>query len=155
MMVALYTGQRKSDLVKMEWADYDGATIHVVQKKTGVELWIPVHPRLKKHLDGMKMRLPQRGTRVPCNRILQNHYHQPWSSEALRAAFKRRSAAVGITGRSLHGIRKTCASILAEMGCTALQIMSITGHQTLKEIVRYTKEAEKKRMAQEAIDKWH
>jgi mannosyltransferase OCH1-like enzyme len=41
------------------------------------------------------------------------------------------------------------------MGCTAMQIMAITGHQTLKEIVRYTKEAEKKHMAQEAMDKWH
>jgi integrase len=152
MMVALYTGQRRSDLVRMEWSDYDGRSIHVKQQKTGVELWVPVHPKLKRHLDGMKLRLPQR---YECNRILKNMYGQPWAADSLRCAFKRRSAKVGITDRMLHGIRKTTASILAEMGCTALQIMAITGHQTLKEIVRYTQEVEKKRMAQEAMDKWH
>lgn len=153
MMVALYTGQRRGDLIWMDWKDYENGTIHVKQRKTNTELWIPVHPKLKERLEAMAKRTPK-STRVVCTRILLNCFGQPWSAESLRCAFKRRCAKVGIEGRTIHGIRKTCASILAEMGCTVHQIMAITGHRTMKEITRYTEEAEKKRMAQEAIDKW-
>lgn len=148
MMLALYTGQRRSDLVKIRWPDYDGATIHVTQKKTGTELWIPVHPKLKQHLAVMALQEPIGDF------MLVNHYDQPWSPDSLRVAIKRHSSKIGLGGRMLHGVRKTTASILGEMGCTALQIMAITGHQSLKEVQRYTAGAEKKKLAQEAMDKW-
>ena len=151
MILALYTGQRRSDLVRMQWPDYNGHTIHVVQRKTGVELWIPVHPKLKAHLVRMTKRpKPSHGD----NRILTNMWGQPWAPDSLRAAVKRHSAKIGLRGKMLHGVRKTTASILGEVGCTAHQIMAITGHQSLKEVQRYTQGAEKKKLAQEAMDKW-
>ena len=153
MMLALYTGQRRSDLVRIEWKDYDGKVIHVIQRKTGVELWIPVHPKLKRHLDGMGMRVSIRKP-FALDRILVNFYGLPWAPESLRAAFKRHSAKIGLKGKMLHGVRKTTASILGEMGCTSLQIMSITGHQSMKEVERYTHGAEKKKLALEAMAKW-
>jgi integrase len=153
MMLALYTGQRRSDLIKMEWSDYDGTLIHVKQRKTGVELFIPVHPKLQQHLEKMKLRpKAQRGWAQ--NRILLNFQGHPWNGETLRAAFKRHSAKIGLRGKMLHGVRKTTASILGEIGCTVLQIMSITGHQSMKEVQRYTAGAEKRKLAQEAMDKW-
>ena len=39
------------------------------------------------------------------------------------------------------------------MGCSVHQIASITGHVSLKEIERYTKAADRKRMAREAMGK--
>jgi len=51
----------------------------------------------------------------------------------------------------MHGLRKTAARMLAEAGCSALQIASITGHKSLAEIERYTKAADQKRMATAAI----
>jgi hypothetical protein len=36
-------------------------------------------------------------------------------------------------------------------GCSALEIMAITGHKTLKEVERYTKDADQERMAERAI----
>lgn len=42
---------------------------------------------------------------------------------------------------------------LAEAGCTTLQICAITGHETLKEISRYTAAADQERMARDAVDK--
>jgi integrase len=150
MMLALYTGQRRSDLVMMRWPDYDGQTIHVVQRKTGVELWIPVHPKLKAHLAVMAKR------RKPFNdnRILTNIFGQPWGSDSLRGAFKRHCAKIGLQAKMLHGVRKTTASILGEVGCTVHQIMAITGHQSLKEVQRYTQGAEKRTLAMEAMNKW-
>jgi len=155
MMLALYTGQRRSDLVRMLWSHIDGDTIYVKQRKTDVELWVPLHPKLKLYLDGMKKRVSL-SKRQPFarNHILTNHYGLPWVPESLRAAFKRHCAKIGLTGKQLHGVRKTTASILGEVGCTALQIMSITGHQSLKEVQRYTLGAEKRKLAEEAMTKW-
>jgi integrase len=52
----------------------------------------------------------------------------------------------------MHGLRKTAARMLAEAGCSAHQIASITGHKSLSEIERYnTKAADQKRMATAAI----
>ena len=40
----LYTGQRESDVVAMQWDHIDGETIRVKQRKTGEVVWIPLHP---------------------------------------------------------------------------------------------------------------
>jgi integrase len=42
---------------------------------------------------------------------------------------------------SAHGLRKACAMALAEAGATAHEIASVTGHQSLEEIERYTRDA--------------
>jgi integrase len=53
----------------------------------------------------------------------------------------------------MHGLRKTAARMLAEAGCSAHQIASVTGHRSLKEIERYTRGADQKRLATAAIHK--
>jgi len=145
VMLALYTGQRRSDLVKIRWADYDGRTIYVKQKKTGKELWIPVHPRLKMHLDALE----RRGEMIALTSTGER-----WQADYLRAAVLAHCRRIGLLERTIHGLRKTTASVLAEMGCTVLQIMAITGHSSVKEVMRYTEEVEQKRLADEAIRKW-
>jgi Phage integrase family len=50
-----------------------------------------------------------------------------------------------------HGLRKAAARRLAEAGCTANEIASITGHSTLQEVSRYTKAAEQRMLAKTAI----
>jgi integrase len=52
---------------------------------------------------------------------------------------------------SAHGLRKAAARRLAEAGCTAHQIQSVTGHKTLKEVERYTRAASQKSLAQSAM----
>ena len=42
---------------------------------------------------------------------------------------------------------------LAEAGCSANEIMSISGHTTMKELVRYTKAADQARLARNAFAK--
>lgn len=42
----LYTGQRRSDVHRMTWADVAGDAIRVVQQKTGAKLTIPLHMNL-------------------------------------------------------------------------------------------------------------
>jgi integrase len=45
-----YTGQRRSDIVRMTWNRFDGNAIEVVQEKTGTYVWIPSHPTLQARL---------------------------------------------------------------------------------------------------------
>jgi integrase len=51
----------------------------------------------------------------------------------------------------MHGLRKAGCRRLAEAGCTAHEIMSISGHRTLSEVSRYTRDVEQKAMAERAI----
>jgi integrase len=53
----------------------------------------------------------------------------------------------------MHGLRKVAATRLAEAGCTAHEIASITGHSSLKEIEPYTRAADQKRLAKAAMKK--
>lgn len=54
IILARYTGQRRADLASMTWSAYDGTCIRVKQQKTGAELLIPAHPRLKDELDAWR-----------------------------------------------------------------------------------------------------
>jgi integrase len=58
---------------------------------------------------------------------------------------------VGLTGLSPHGLRKAACRRLAEAGCSANEIASISGHASLREVERYTKAADQARMARNAI----
>jgi integrase len=50
-----------------------------------------------------------------------------------------------------HGLRKAALRRLAEHGSTTKQIQAVSGHRTLTEIERYTRQAEQQRLAKAAI----
>ena len=54
----------------------------------------------------------------------------------------------GLPQCSAHGLRKAAAAKLAELECTPHEIMAITGHESLKEVERYTKSVTQKRLAE-------
>ena len=141
--LARHTGQRRGDLCAMRWSDYDGAVLAFTQQKTGRDLVIPVHPVLKVALDTWQRVGPT---------ILVNHWRKPWPPVALSSALRVALDDAGLPAElSLHGLRKLAAASLADCGCTSAQIGAITGHTTLKEIERYTKSADQKRLAVEAM----
>ena len=59
----------------------------------------------------------------------------------------------GLRNCSAHGLRKAAARRLAEAGCTEHEIAAITGHASLREVQRYTKAADQKRLAAAAMQK--
>src|SRR5262249_41037890 len=93
----LYTGQRRSDVVKMKWSQFDGGAIEVKQQKTGEPLVVPCHSVLRDTL-----------SRTPRNSeyILTGERGRPLKAEALSTAVRRRLAKLGVTGYSVHGLRK-------------------------------------------------
>lgn len=64
-----------------------------------------------------------------------------WFSDAARKAGLK-----GDQRRTAHGLRDTCCARMAEAGATAHQLMTWSGHESLEEAERYTKDADKKRM---------
>lgn len=48
--LALFTGQRQGDVLQMKWSDVRDGVVSVIQEKTGVRVWIPIHRALAKIL---------------------------------------------------------------------------------------------------------
>lgn len=143
--LALYTGQRRADLVAMSWADYDAkaGTIDVVQEKTGAKLTIPVHRDLFAAL---------KATPRHHVRILGLATGQGTSVAAFGNFMAHAIGEAGLPDRCvLHGLRKAAARRLADAGCTAHEIMAITGHKTLSEVSRYTAAADQVKGGKAAI----
>jgi integrase len=147
VILMMYTGQRRSDVVRMRWSQFDGEIIEVAQQqKTGEFVAIPCHHRLRSILSA----LPHRS-----EYILTTERGQPYqSAESLAAMVRRQLHAIGIRGYSVHGLRKNAAQALAEAGCSISEIMAITGHRSPGMALHYAKRAEKKRLARAAIDRW-
>lgn len=144
MVLGLYTGQRRGDLCAMRWSDIFNGGVKVVQQKTGNKVRIPLHPELAAHLEQW------RAGAVTLT-VLANSHGRPWKPNALTAAYGKQCAALGLAGATIHGLRKTAAAKLAEAGCSAKQIMAITGHASLEEVQRYTREADQDILAGDAI----
>jgi integrase len=120
-----------------------GGQLSVRQNKTGAILTIPVHPELAKIIaasDVGNLTFLTTETGKP----FSPGYFTNWFGSACRAA--------GLSkGLSAHGLRKAMCRRLAEAGCSANQISAISGHSTLHEVARYTKAADQKRMAVDAM----
>jgi integrase len=141
----LYTAQRRSDVVRMGRQHIKDGALTVKQEKTGVTLAIPVHPHLQTVLDA-----------TPSEHLtfLVTATGKPYGGNAFTEQFRNWTDAAGLPMRCKpHGLRKAACRRLAEAGCSANEIMAISGHATLKELVRYTKDADQARLARNAFAK--
>jgi integrase len=127
LMLLHYTGQRVSDVVRMRWGDYDGERIKVRQLKTGAQLSIRCHSRLKAVLD--------RAGRAS-EFMLTTRYGKGYQAHGLCGMIRMEAARIGAPECSAHGLRCNAATALAEAECSVHEIMSITGHRTFKEAQR-------------------
>jgi integrase len=125
--LASNTGQRGSDIVKMRWSDieeYEGRLgINVVQKKTGLEIWVPFTAELAAAI-GTWERRP--------TFIALKQDGQPWTRQQLSDGWlieRRRPALAPLdeAGLVLHGLRATAVVRLRRAGATTLQIKDMVG----------------------------
>jgi integrase len=141
----LCTGQRRSDVHRMTWADVNENTIMVVQQKTSRKLTIPLHRDLLAVLA-----VADRG-RVT---IINTEYGKPFTVDGFSQWIRQAITAAGLPlDCQPHGLRKAAGRRLAEAGCTAHEIMSVLGHTTLAEAERYTRDADQMLLAMDAMAK--
>ncbi len=145
VMLALYTGQRASDVVIATWSHYKGSTIRVRQEKTGELLDIPCHPKLRTYLDELRER-PRKGVV-----IVTTVTHRAFTSGSLGQALSRAIKMIDdMPPRTMHGLRYAAAARLEEAGCTVSEIAAILGHRTYQMAMKYLA---RRKEAQNAIRK--
>jgi integrase len=120
LQLALWTGQRQGDLLRLTWGNYDGKTIRLRQGKTSTRVVIPVGSPLKVLLDvekakkrGAMMLLTIEGTR--------------WTADGFRSSWRKACAAAGIEGLSFHDLRGTAVTRLSLEGAPPQEVATITG----------------------------
>lgn len=119
LMLALWTGQRQGDMLRLPWSAYDGKTIRLTQSKTGRRIVIPVGAPLKAVLDATTKSGPI---------ILTNTRGIPWSSNGFHSSWRKACAASGVSGVTFHDLRGTAVLRLFLAGCTEAEVATITGH---------------------------
>lgn len=144
----IFTGQRRGDVVKLGPQHVRDGWLTLTQGKNGrrapVTLSIPIAPALAEIL-----------TATPIGHLayLTTAFGKPFTEAGFGNRFRKWCQAAGLPDHcSAHGLRKAAAARLAEAGCTDRQIMAITGHRTAKEVDRYTRAAQQKVLAAQAID---
>ena len=119
LLLALWTGQRQGDLLRLPWSAYDGTHIRLRQGKTRVRVLIPVGTPLKAALNATQKHGPI---------ILTNAEGKPWTEDGFRSSWRKGCALAGIRGLTFHDLRGTAVTPLALAGCTVAEIAAITGH---------------------------
>jgi integrase len=119
LLLALWTGQRQGDLLRLPWSAYDGAHIRLRQSKTGARVVIPVGAPLKAALDSARKHGPI---------ILTSTDKRPWTPDGFRASWRKACAKAGVVGVTFNDLRGTAVTRLALAQCTEPEIATITGH---------------------------
>jgi integrase len=143
LLLALWTGQREGDLLRLSWSAYDGSVIRLRPRKTitrkspqGRTVIIPVGvlaqeatgeaSPLKSALDAAA-----RGKKSPI--VLLTSEGRPWTEGGFRASFNKARDKAGVAGLTFHDLRGTAVTRLALMGVEVPEIAAITGH-SLKDV---------------------
>ena len=142
----LYTGQRRSDVVRLGrqhvrdgWLRF---TQHKGRKRKPITLEIPIRPELGDIIDAS-----------PTGDLtfLVNEFGRPFTDAGFGNRFRKWCDEAGLSGCSAHGLRKAAAARLAEAGASDREIMAVTGHRTAKEVDRYTRAARQRVLAGAAM----
>jgi len=149
------TGQRISDVLNIKWDQLQTSNefggklgIHVIQEKTGAELFVPFTARLCKFLE----EADRDGEYIISNKVTGEKLAYTGIEQAVRKLREK----LGIK-KTIHDLRHTAAHGLAAAGCNVEQIQSITGHTNSAMVKRYANSTLQGKTAVKAIaakDAW-
>ncbi|MEO1102706.1 MAG: tyrosine-type recombinase/integrase [Pseudomonadota bacterium] len=141
--LGLYTTFRPGDLVKLTWFQYDGTKFKVRQSKTKKPIVVTAHPVLRQLLAAMP--------RTEGTIITRPNGERYRDATALSGRWSKAMRRHGLAGCTVHGLRTTGATVLAEAGATDAQLQSVTGHTTRAMVSHYTRGAEQERLNEESV----
>lgn len=139
LLLAIWTGQRQSDLLALRWSDYDGRYIRLQQRKlgrgsTGRRVKILVSKELRDVLaeieaeqnfraehEVLKKRVPKPAV------ILTTKRGYPWRL-GFKTAWRQAVADVGISGVTFHDLRGTFITLAHRAGSSLRDISEASGH---------------------------
>lgn len=144
MALLLYTCQRRGDIVRLGRQHAREGWLTFTQQKGGKPMDIPILAELQRIIDAS-----------PTGDLayLVTAFGKPFTAAGFGNRFRKWCDTAKLPQCSAHGLRKAAAARMAELGCTSHEIMAIGGWDTLKEVERYTRGAERKRLAGRARDR--
>jgi integrase len=146
MALLLYTGVRRSDVIRLGKQHMQGGVLVFRQYKgrntSPLTLQLPILSPLASIIASSP---------VGDLAFLVNERGQPFSAAGFGNWFRRRCNEAGLRQLSAHGLRKAGANRAAEAGASAHQLMAIFGWRALRHAEAYTRGAERKRLARDAM----
>lgn len=133
VLLALCTGARKQEILRLRWRDVDlGRGVAVAyDTKNGDNRQLYLHPQLVVRLKALRQRChTKRHELVFCSR-----QGRPLNIEY---AWRKALQAAGIEGFRFHDLRHTAASYLAMNGAQATDIAEALGHKSYDMVKRYS-----------------
>ena len=163
LILALHSGQRQGDLLRLPWSAYNGSTITLRQGKArpgrspGPPVIVPCTAALRRMLDGMERTSPLILTTRTGQSFKKRYFARLWDEAMTKASLQ----SVTLPGSEqpvelhFHDLRGTTVTLLSETGCTPQQIAPITGH-SLKTVHRILEHylACTSGLAEQAIFNW-
>lgn len=139
--VLLYTGLRRGDAVRLGRQHVREGVFTIRTEKTGTEIVAPILPALAKSLEA--------GPTGDLHFIVGEN-GRPMKKESFGNWFREACKAAGVPG-SAHGLRKAGATRAANNGLSERQLEAIFGWTGGKMASLYTKNADRARLAREAM----
>ncbi|CCE08065.1 Phage integrase family protein [Bradyrhizobium sp. STM 3843] len=144
-----YTTGRREDAPRLGRQHVRDGRIRFRQAKnehrSPIDIDIPMHPALAESIAAANV-----GGKMT---FLLTEFGKPFTANGFGNKFKDWCRQADLPHCSAHGIRKATLTALAEAGATPHEIMAIGGHQSLEEVERYTKAANRKKTADAAMAK--
>jgi integrase len=143
LALLVHTGQRRSDVLRMGRQHVRDGILTIKQKKTGVEVSMPVHPELAAAIAA-----------CPNEHLtfLTTGRGAPVGEREFNRWFRAAVLAAGLPESCVpHGLRKAFCRRLADLGVPPHRIAALSGHLTLKEVMRYTEKYDRRLAAKEGM----
>lgn len=115
------------------------------EHRNPIDIDIPLHPALAESIAAAKV-----STNMT---FLLTEFGKPFTANGFGNKFKDWCRQADLPHCSAHGVRKATATAFADAGATPHEIMAWTGHQSLEEVERYTKAANRRKSADAAMAK--
>lgn len=148
LVLALFTGLRRQSIAILGRQHFKDGWIRIQPEKTkkssGVIVEIPVLPVLQNYLDNFPI-----GNMT----ILVTEYGSPYTPDGLGNRMRSWCDQADLPKCSLHGLRKAGASIAAENSATEEELKAIYGWTTSEQVALYTRNARRKKLAENAMYK--
>ena len=138
----MYTGARRSDVARFGRQHVRNGWLRFTQFKTKTAVELPILPALQRTLDA-----------GPTGELtfLITGQGKAFTAAGFGNKFREWCNEAGLPQCSAHGLRKAAAVRAAENGATTHQLMAVFGWLNLAEAERYTRTAQRKKLAGAAL----
>ncbi|WP_250538244.1 MULTISPECIES: site-specific integrase [unclassified Caballeronia] len=133
VILALETAMRRSEIIGLTWERVflSEPSVQLVHTKTGKPRGIPLSRRAVAVLQELRPNSPEGAQ-------LKGSVFPGFTANALKLAFRRAVERAKIKGLRFHDLRHEATSRLFEKRLAVMEVASITGHQDVRMLRRYT-----------------